>query len=135
MNTAPQVEHKGKGTAPEPVTRLKSMEQREEKPKLPPVSAKYLIEWWLEIGPSTGEHVISWGELSGWQNNTGIGLAPWEAKAIRSMSSAFLRQQYDAKKADCPAPYVGDMELIKENRDKVAARVKAAFAANLRKAG
>lgn len=107
------------------------MEARGESPRIPPVSARHVAEWWLEIGPTSGEGAVTWQDMAAWERITGIELEPWEARAIRAMSVAFRSEQYAARKKDCPAPYSGEMEEIISRRDEVAAKVKAAFRANL----
>ena len=113
MNAAPE----GKG---EPVTRLKAMQARNEQPVLPPVSARHIVDWWLEIGPA-GDGALTWQEIAAWEQLTGIELEPWEAKTIRSMSAAFVSQRFEARKAGCPAPYSTEQD----EQDNVT----AAFAA------
>ena len=105
LNTAPEVEHKGRGKAAEPVTRLKAMEARGETPRLPLVSARHVAEWWLEIGPTSGEHAVTWQDMAAWERLTGIELEPWEAKAIRSMSVAFRSEQITSRKPNSPQPW------------------------------
>jgi hypothetical protein len=88
---------------------MKAMEARGEPPPLPPIADRYLVDWWLEIGPtspsSMGEGPISWSDIAAWQRLALIDLLPWEATAIRRLSIAYLGQRHDAKEPSCPAPY------------------------------
>lgn len=85
------------------------MEQRDEPIVLPAIADKYLIDWWLEIGPtspsSMGEGPIGWQDIAAWQALVLIDLNPFEATTIRRLSSEYLAQKHDAKKPSCPAPY------------------------------
>lgn len=97
----------------------------------PPNPAPHITEWLIEIGPSVagsmGEAPISWGDITAWQQNTGIELDPWEARTIRRLSQVFVSQRYDAEKPDCPAPYRGPIDQVVATRADVASRVKAMF--------
>lgn len=102
------------------------MEARGEVPRLPPVTARHVVGWWLEIGPMSGEDAVSWQDMAAWERLTGIELEPWEALAIRAMSSAFANERFAARKRAAPAPY-GEIDEIMNNRDAVAAKVRAVF--------
>lgn len=113
------------------MTRLEAIKARGDSPELPPLPAKHVLEWWLEIGPTSGDGAVTWQELTAWERITGIELEPWEARAIRAMSVAFRSENIAARKANRPPPWsvVGD-----EVRNKVAGQLEAmakAFAANL----
>lgn len=112
---------------------MQDLKKRGRPVPLPPNPAPYLTEWWLEIGPTCtagmGEGSITWQEMAAWQGLTGIELDPWEARTIRSMSQAFAAQKPDARKADCPAPYLGNRETLAIQRPVVAQQVKALFGA------
>ncbi|MCK0531775.1 phage tail assembly chaperone [Sphingobium agri] len=132
LNTAPDIEHKGPGKKPEPVTRLQAMKSRGEHPLLPPVSHRYLVGWWLEIGPTLlagmGEGPISWSEIAAWQKLTANHLEHWEAQAIRRMSREFLSQQHEARRLNCPPPCAASEEQA-EARVRVAGQFKALMSA------
>ncbi len=108
------------------------MEQRGETPILPSVPFPHLAKWWLEIGPTQaggmGEAVIGWQEMAAWERVTGLKLGPWEARAIRSMSSAFVSMRQDARKSGCPAPFAEDPEQIQQRVDAQFAQMMKAFA-------
>lgn len=100
---------------------MKAMEGRGETPTLPPIAHKHLVSWWLEIGPTSpgamGDAPLSVRQIADDMEVLGVTLDPWEARAIRRMSSAFVSQRHDARKPGCPAPY---SEVPQEARDKVS---------------
>lgn len=103
------------------------MKERGEEVHLPPVPAQYLIDWWREIGPTEEDGPISWLSMTAWERLTGVELLPWEARLIRSLSSAFVSQRYDAKKPDCPPPW--SPERPQQVRNKVAVQFAAMIGA------
>lgn len=98
--------------------------------ELPPNPLRYLTDWLFEIGPSVpvgmGEAPVGWTDMAAWQRLTGVELAPWEAKAIRAMSTAFIAQRNESRKPTCPAPYTSDVAM---QRDKVANQFAAMVSA------
>jgi hypothetical protein len=74
---------------------------------MPPLDAKYLADWWLEIGPAGagGESPIGWSDLAAWQGLTGIELDPWEARTLRRMSQSYLAEGARARQPGCPPPW------------------------------
>jgi len=104
---------------------------------LPDNPAPYITDWLVEIGPtvagSMGEVAIGWQDMAAWERLTGIKLDPWEARTIRRLSRVFANERSKAEKPDYPAPYIGDRETIIGNRQSVAAKIKAAFGANLQR--
>ena len=107
------------------------MEGRGEHPVMPPVTHRYLIGWWLEIGPTVmagmGEGPIGWQDIEAWQRLTANRLEPWEALALRRLSRDYLNQQHEARRPDCAPPYT-EVESIAEVRDKVADQFRAMVA-------
>ncbi len=77
---------------------------------MPDCDAEYLLEHLFDIGPvqNTGMGLapISHMELRAWQDNTGICLQSWEAEFLRRLSSEYVRAATDAKRPDCPAPWI-----------------------------
>lgn len=77
--------------------------------ELPPVPARYLVDWWLDIGPtaagSGGEGPLGWQDLAAWERITGVELLAWEARVIRRMSRDSIAEGVRAKKPDCPPPW------------------------------
>lgn len=94
----------------------------------PPNPAEHLTDWLFEIGPTTGDKPITWGELRDWQVQTGITLDVWEARTIRRLSQAWLSQCHAAEEPDCPEPYSPlDDDDIEARRDHVDAQLNAFF--------
>ena len=64
---------------------------------LPDVHAgRYLIEALMDVGPvksdpMAGPSVVPWTEIAGYREAGGIISEPWECRAVRDMSAAFLR--------------------------------------------
>lgn len=104
------------------------MEDRGEQPVFPPVSHRYLIDWWLDAGTTSsigmGEGALTWQEIDAWVARTEIELQPWEARIIRRMSQAFANERHEAKKPLRPVPY-SLTEQTTGVRDRVAAQFKA----------
>jgi broad specificity phosphatase PhoE len=99
-------------------------------PEFPPIPTRYLVDWFFEIGPSSpggmAGATLTWSEMEAWQRLTGISLEAWEARTIREMSRAFLKQQHDSRKANCPAPWSESPEVV---NDRVTAQFAAMFKA------
>jgi len=53
---------------------------------------------------------LTFSEIDCWCNRTGVDLAPWEARALRRLSIAYLNESHAAEKRDRPAPWVRDAE-------------------------
>lgn len=102
------------------------MQDRGETPALPDNPAPHVTDWFLEIGPTVatgmGEGPIGWQDMTAWSELTGVELDPWEAKTIRSLSSAFVAERHRARKPGCLAPY---STLSADNRGRVDAQFKA----------
>lgn len=113
------------------MSRIKTLQAREQPILLPYNPAPHITDWLLEIGPTVsgamGEGPISWQDMAAWQQLTGIELLPFEARTVRHLSHTFLAQRHDARKPDCPPPYAGLKEDIVSNREMVARQLKAAF--------
>lgn len=78
-------------------------------PELPEVVCQYLLGYFMEIGPVAaggfGVAPVSHAEIEAWQRNTGIRLDPWEARAIRRASVAFVRTSHEAADENAEAPW------------------------------
>lgn len=73
---------------------------------LPPVLAgEYLIDRLFMVGPGVGDGVVTFQEMTAWCALTGMHLTAFEARAIRTLSSAYLSMSERATKPDCPPPY------------------------------
>jgi hypothetical protein len=91
------------------LTRLQQMEKRKERPEFPPISARHIVDWLMEVGPveMTGmdRAAVSWREMAAWQKQTGRKLAPWQARLIRRLSNDYLIESRAAEDSGRPAPW------------------------------
>lgn len=123
MNTAPETEHTGKGKPPEPVTRLDRMKAERRDIVLPDNPAPHLTDWFLEIGPASGDGPLGWQDIAAWSAQIGVELDPWETRTLRRLSEAFVNQRAVARKPNCPEPRLQADEIATRNK------VDAQFAA------
>lgn len=72
-------------------------------PELPHAVA-HVAEYLFEVGPTSGEHPVSWTEIRNWRQETGTLLTEFEASAIRALSKSYLGMLHAACAVDCPAP-------------------------------
>ena len=70
----------------------------------------YLIEHFLEVGPSQGGEALTFGELAAWSSLTGVRLDAWEATMLRRLSSAYLGEYHDAKDPARKPPYLPETD-------------------------
>lgn len=74
----------------------------------PEVTAKYLIQYLMDIGPCNNNGMglipVSWQEIQAWQQQNGVTLNAWELKIIKMASSAYANQANISDKPDCPPP-------------------------------
>lgn len=88
-----------------------------------------MLQWFMEAGPCSqgamGPVALQWGELAQWQRLTGTPLHPWQARALRRASSAYVSQLHDASAPDCPPPWASEPDV--EDRDRVARQVRNAL--------
>ena len=98
----------------EPVSRLKRQQQERGdarwQPPMPPVHAgHHLLGYLWEVGPTMPAGMVqgpvTQQELAAWQVNTGIQLQAWEARALRTLSVAYLGAWSDAQAPDAPPPW------------------------------
>jgi hypothetical protein len=82
-----------------------------------------------EPGPN-GPIPVSWASLEGWQRCNGLQLRPWEVRAMRSASSAFVSEWYAAQDLARPAPWLADWQI---DRAKVADKIGALFSARAKR--
>ena len=92
----------------------------------------YITDRLFEIGPvipaGMGSGMVTWRDLSAWQDVTGIRLQAWEGRLLRRLSGVYLEQSRKSEKPDCPAPWM-DGDEIAASRDRVASGLKAMFKA------
>lgn len=111
-------------------TRLQQMrvDMKDEgfEPPMPPIDAgAHVLGYLMEIGPvMPGPAAISHQELRCWQDNTGVVLEPWQARAIRALSLEYLAEMHRAEAPDATPPWTPDTEGAKAtNRAVVASQV------------
>ena len=94
----------------------------------PPCRLKRVFEWLCEVGPITDAGPVSHAEIEAWQRNTGMELDAWTARAIRSMSVAYINEHRAAADPGRPSPYVPEV-TPEQQREQVARQFKNAMAA------
>lgn len=72
-------------------------------PPLPP-EADRIIAHLFEVGPATGDGVVSWQELAAWEDLSCNLVEPWEATLLRRLSAEFVSTRDRARDANCPMP-------------------------------
>lgn len=76
---------------------------------LPEVTLQYLVTWFEDVGPAMsggmGSAPLSHSEIRAWQDNMGLAITPWEARALRELSRAYVGQAAISDAPECPPPY------------------------------
>jgi hypothetical protein len=103
---------------------------------LPDCSARFLVDYLLEIGPikpvGMGSGSIDWQDIEAWQRCTGITLPPWQARMLRRLSRSYLAMSREAEEPDCRSPT--QEEVTQREREAVSQKIRAARAgANIRR--
>jgi len=111
-------------------TRMETMQQLDEDAdlNLPEVHATaYLIDALNEIGQArmTGDRMtsIDWQEIESWKRATDSSMRPWELRAIKSLSEAYVSQYYASLKPGEPQPNSRQLP----DKDVVTSRLKSLF--------
>ena len=70
-----------------------------------------------------GCSALSWAELRAWQLGAAQPLAPWQLRALRQASQAWVGEHAQAAKPDAPAPWSAVPSAVERGivRDKVRA--------------
>lgn len=88
----------------------------------------------LDLGLCTaggmGPAPLGWADLAHWQRLTGEPLQPWQARALRQASAAYVTQLADAADPGCPAPWAN--ALAEDDRKTVARQIGAALSSRAR---
>jgi len=91
------------------LSRLEAFRREKIEPPMPPNPAPHIVERLLEMGMSQaagmGVAPLSWAEIVAWQVATMVRLAPWEARLIRRLSSAYIAEGRAAESENCPPPW------------------------------
>jgi hypothetical protein len=81
--------------------------------QMPPNPAPHILTRWMEIGPTEatgmGAGPITWVTIKAWQEVMGISLDRWEARLIRKLSLAYLKEGHLAESENHPAPWRGEV--------------------------
>lgn len=94
-------------------------------PEVPPAVA-HLVEYLFEVGPTLGEHAITFGEVESWCNLTGTVLNEFEATTLRALSRAYLGMLHQAAAPECPPPVAPpDEEPVEDKRAKISSALGA----------
>jgi hypothetical protein len=108
------------------ISRYEQMENDGIPIQMPPNPAPTIAARWLEIGTTEaagmGAGPLSWGTIKAWQDVTGIALDRWEARLLRKLSQAYLRESRLAESENYPAPWHG--EVTERERELELARLE-----------
>jgi hypothetical protein len=108
------------------LSRMQQMKKDGIVPEMPSNPAPHIIARLTDIGitetTGMGPAPLSWREISEWQRNMGIPLAPWEARLMRQLSIAYITEGKRAESENCPPPW----------RSEVTAREREVEEARLR---
>jgi hypothetical protein len=112
------------------MTRLQTLREKGLQPDLPSAGlAAYLVDYLFEAGPvvsnAMGAQPLGWPDLAAWQQGTGIELQPWEARALRHLSTVYLASAQAAQAHDCPPPWSCDPDP--DRRDLIGNALKNIF--------
>jgi hypothetical protein len=75
---------------------------------------------------------IGWRDIEAWQSCVGIGLPPWQARALMDMSREYSAFSRLAEKPDCPSP-TSEEAMGESRRDQVARALKIGLRAMMSK--
>lgn len=76
-------------------------------PVMPEISAEYLVNYLMEIGPTmpgSGDP-LTHSELRAWQENTGIELNAWQVRLLRRLSSEYASEIIKSTKPEAKPPF------------------------------
>lgn len=78
-------------------------------PPLPPCPLPHVIGWLFEIGLQDsigmGAAPLSWREINGWCDATGVDLSGWDRRLIRRLSVDYVGEARRAEDESCPSPW------------------------------
>lgn len=124
--TSEKIENKS-----EQKTRRELIEANNGEPHYPDVGeAFYLTEYWRELGMvmagGMGPVTLTAQEIESWQRCTMTPLKPWEFRAIKAMSSAYISQLHQSTEPEAPAPHSTYADMV--DRKTVGKKVSGLFA-------
>ena len=90
-------------------SRLEGYKAQKAEPPLPVISAKYIYDWLMEVGPTEnggmGPVQLSWKEICAWSSMTFTSMTAWEARLLRELSSEFITESRQAEDRNRPPPW------------------------------
>ena len=108
------------------ISRLDQLKKDGITPQMPPNPLPHIIARLIEIGitetTGMGAAPLSWREIAEWQRNTGVPLAPWEAKLIRQLSLAYMAESRRAEEETCAPPWRS--EITPKEREVAEAKLR-----------
>lgn len=75
----------------------------------------------------TGEHSLTWAELTYWQERTGVELDEFGATSVINLSREYASMLIHARDPLCPAPNVEAAERVKPSRAAVGKMLSQAL--------
>lgn len=95
------------------VSRFDQMKKDGIRAQMPDNPMPHIVDRLTEIGLTGSDGMsarsLSWAEIAAWQTNTRIRLSAWEARLIRSLSSAYVTQSRLSEEETCPPPWRGEV--------------------------
>ena len=100
--------------------------RNKSEPPMPGVECgEHLIDYLQEVGPAyhggMGLSPVPFFEIDAWSRMTCTLLTPWEAQALRMLSTEYVGSMNDAKKPNCPPPWTPRVGF---DREAVASGMK-----------
>lgn len=83
-----------------------------------PAAVAHVADYLFEVGPTSGEHPVSFGELESWCSVTGTQLTEFEASSLRSLSKSYLGMMHAACAVDCPPPVTMQDETVESEAER-----------------
>lgn len=137
LHATPRVAGKAGSTSLGRSSRMKALHEEGALIRMPPLNpGAYLFGWLLELGfvsrGGSGEvQPLTFTELKSWAELTGrLYIQPWEVKALRNLSNAYVVAYLEGQDPNAPPPWVPPAD--ERNRENVARRLSAAFSARAR---
>jgi len=91
-------------------SRMEGYKEQEVDPPLPPLTARHIFDWLMEVGPTEsggmGPVPIGWTTIRNWRDATFTRLSAWEARLLRRLSTEFLTESHLAEDRYRPAPWL-----------------------------
>lgn len=117
------LERSGQKVSANSVSRFDEMKASKILPPMPPNPMPHFILWFTELGiagSGMGPAPLTWIEIEAWQRSVRIGLSPWEARLMRSLSVAYLDQKGKSELTTDPAPWSTPVTIAARSADEAA---------------